>query len=66
MGKKDTTPTTKQPKTIEVKLLVPYALLTLIVAAAIGFGYGWAMRSDQESVVKAQVNELLQVSKAQK
>lgn len=42
MGKTTNTPTThKQPKTIEVKLLVPYALIVALIFTSAAFIGGW-------------------------
>ena len=55
MSTKETTKPTNQPETVEVKLLVPYAIIAALVIGFAGLAGGWTMRSNQVNEVKAQV-----------
>ena len=41
MGKNTGTTKVKTPKTVEVKLLVPYAVIVVLITLAVGFIGGW-------------------------
>lgn len=56
--------TTKTPKTVQVKLLVPYAIILVMIVALAGLVTGWTLRSDYYSDVKAEVSS--QVSELSK
>jgi hypothetical protein len=52
---KETKTTIKQPKSVEVKLLVPYAIIVVMAVAFAGLVTGWTLRSNQVTEVKSQV-----------
>jgi hypothetical protein len=56
----------KQARKMEVKTLVPWMIIVLIVVAFVGMVIGWSLRSDQVSQIKAEVAEQVGVVKAKK
>lgn len=49
----------KVPKTIEMKLVVPYLALVIIVTGFIGLGMGWAMHKHYTETVRTQAAALI-------
>lgn len=50
MSKQETT--TKQPRTVEVKLLVPYAVIALMIVGIVGIIAGWNLYATQTGNMK--------------
>lgn len=50
---------TKQPRTVEVKVLVPYAIILVMLVALAGVITGWNVRGDQETKTKAAAAEMV-------
>lgn len=50
---------TKTAKTVEVKLLIPYAIIALMIIATTGVITGWFMRSEQMGQVQREASELV-------
>lgn len=57
MPKQEKTATTKQPKTVQVKLLVPYAIILVMFVSLASLVTGWQMRSAFYSEIKSQVSQ---------
>jgi hypothetical protein len=57
---------TKQPKTIEIKLLIPYALIAMLTVAGAAFIAGWHMNQSHINEVKQQAVELVSDLKVKK
>lgn len=54
-------------KTVEVKLLVPYVLITIVVCAFMGVVTGWNLREEMSGKVKAEAASIVgSMSKDQK
>ena len=54
----------KTPRTVEVKLLVPWALVTLFAVIMVAFIGGWFVRSNFDSVITDKVNQQVELLKA--
>lgn len=52
----------KQKRQVEVKTLVPWLIILVIVVGFIGVVTGWTLRSDQLSQIKAEVAEQLKAT----
>jgi len=63
---KNTFKEAKAPKTVQVKLLVPYAIIISIVIALGGIATGWIAKSNDEARVNAAVSSQVSQLKAQK
>lgn len=53
-------PTLKQPKTVQVKLLVPYAIIAIMVIGFMGVVGGWTLRSETENATRAEATKLVE------
>lgn len=66
MTKKDMRPQElKQPMRVEVKTMLPWTIIAIVVALATGFYFGWTERSGQMlevSEVKAIISDYLKPS----
>lgn len=49
----------KKAKTVELKLLIPYAILTLLATFSAGVVTGWYINIEQENQVKQQAQMLV-------
>lgn len=54
---KNTFKEAKQPKTVQVKMLVPYGIIIAIVLVAAGLFTGWTLRSDFQGAIQREVTE---------
>lgn len=52
--------TLKQPRSIEVKVLLPWALLALLLVGSLGYIKGWADRSENLGEVKREASVLIE------
>lgn len=57
--------TTKQPKSITVKTLLPWAIIALTVALSAGFILGWHTRTTVQQRVQAEARQLADFTKQQ-
>jgi Tfp pilus assembly protein FimT len=57
---------TKEPRTVQVKLLVPYAIIVIMAVLAAGVISGWFMRSEQLGQVQREAAELVSQLKTEK
>lgn len=65
MAKKEqTTEVIKTAKTVEIKLLVPWAIITIMLIAVAGLITGWTLRSNDYGRVKAEAAHMVQLSKS--
>jgi hypothetical protein len=55
MSKQEKVIKSKQARTVEIKLLVPYAIIVAVTIALAGLITGWMIRSDFDSNVRSQV-----------
>jgi hypothetical protein len=54
----------KQPLKMEVKTLVPWMIILIMVTFLGGVASGWIARSDQVNQIKSEVAHALQVAQA--
>lgn len=69
MSKKEQTRTQvpKQPKTVQVKLLVPYMIILVMAVSLASLVTGWMLRSAHYSEIKAEVaTQVAEVTKVKK
>lgn len=49
----------KQPRTVEIKLLVPYAIITVMIVATASLIAGWTLRSNDIDRVHTEAKSLV-------
>lgn len=49
----------KSPKTVQVKMLVPYGIIVIAIVAVTGLITGWTLRSDDMNRVQAEAHEMV-------
>jgi NADH:ubiquinone oxidoreductase subunit 5 (subunit L)/multisubunit Na+/H+ antiporter MnhA subunit len=50
----------KSPKTVQVKMLVPYSIIIFLALVAGSLIAGWFIRSDFDSTIRSQVTSQVQ------
>lgn len=58
--------TTKQPKTVEVKMLIPYGLIVALAIAGAAYIAGWHSHQGYNQEVKNEAQTLVREIKADK
>jgi hypothetical protein len=51
--------TTKEPKTIQIKVLVPYAIIVAVAVAGASFIVGWHSQSSYNNQVQADAKAIV-------
>lgn len=54
----------KESKKVEVKLLIPYAIIAIATALLIGIGSGWFLKAHMEGQVRQTVAADMAIGKA--
>jgi hypothetical protein len=52
--------TTKEPKTLQIKVLVPYGILVAVAIAAASFIAGWHAQAGYNTQVQAEAKAIVQ------